>query len=391
MGTQGLGIGMQFLRSAQKFRDLFTLLAFLVISSAASAEGAQMAPVGVDKVNVAEATETSPIVGRIVGLQQGTVAARTAGIVDKILVRVGDAVNEGDILAVLDQSLVSSNQALTEATVSQWKARLSSAEAALELANRDLKRAENLKRSSAFNKSEYDKRQTDMLTAKATVTEAIASLQFAQVQKRMADTDFSYTEIRAPFDGIVAARNVNVGAWANKGAKVIELVNPQLLEVEAEIPSQQAAALAPATKIRASTSAKQNFDAILRTVVPIENPSTHTRLARFEVALDNGLNLAINQSLTLHVPVNNAKLLSVHKDAVIRNGNASLVYKVSEGVAVITPVGIGRAVGDRFEVHTGLEQGDVVVVRGNERLRPGQKVMYPGMNPVANINTPASF
>ena len=85
------------------------------------------------------------------------------------------------------------------------------------------------------------------------------------------------------------------------------------------------------------------------------------------------------------------KYLSVHKDAVIRSGNASLVYKVSEGIAVITPVGLGKAVGDRFEVQNGLQQGDVVIVRGNQRLKAGQRVRYPGMNEMPTPNEPADF
>ena len=69
-------------------------------------------------------------------------------------------------------------------------------------------------------------------------------------------------------------------------------------------------------------------------------------------------------------------MLSVHKDAVINRRGKQIVYVVQEGKAAMRPVQLGEAVGARMEVLRGLAQGDLVVVRGNERLRPGQDVRY---------------
>ena len=65
----------------------------------------------------------------------------------------------------------------------------------------------------------------------------------------------------------------------------------------------------------------------------------------------------------------------MHKDAITKRGPASLVHVVSNGSVSIRPVTLGVPVGSRFESVRGLSQGDVVVVRGNERLRDGQKVL----------------
>jgi hypothetical protein len=77
----------------------------------------------------------------------------------------------------------------------------------------------------------------------------------------------------------------------------------------------------------------------------------------------------------VRIPLGEARtVISVHKDAVNRRGNKSLVYVVQSGVAKLRPVELGLALGTRFEVIKGLQAGEVVVVRGNERLRPNDKV-----------------
>ena len=116
----------------------------------------------------------------------------------------------------------------------------------------------------------------------------------------------------------------------------------------------------------------------VRAVIPNENPTTRTRQVRLQPALDAiETPLAINQSATVHVPIGASRnVVSVHKDAIINRRGQSMVYVVEDGKASIRPVQLGEAVGARLEVRGGLAVGDKVVVRGNERLRPGQPVAF---------------
>ena len=96
---------------------------------------------------------------------------------------------------------------------------------------------------------------------------------------------------------------------------------------------------------------------------------------RFVPEFDSDGGLAANQSATVHLPAGTPRtVVSVHKDAVINRRGKTLVFLVIDGAAQIRPVSLGEAVGGRFEVLGGLKPGDIAVVRGNERLRPGQKV-----------------
>ncbi len=89
--------------------------------------------------------------------------------------------------------------------------------------------------------------------------------------------------------------------------------------------------------------------------------------------------LADGQSVSLTLPIGPPReILAVHKDAIIRGVDGAAVYVVVDGVAERRLVSLGEAVGSRFEVLDGLIPGDLVVVRGNERLQPGQAVQYDG-------------
>jgi multidrug efflux pump subunit AcrA (membrane-fusion protein) len=89
--------------------------------------------------------------------------------------------------------------------------------------------------------------------------------------------------------------------------------------------------------------------------------------------------LAHDQSVTLQVPVGSADaVLSVHKDGVVKQRGEDMVYVVVDGVAQPRAVELGTAVGSRFQVLGGLQEGDRVVVRGNERLKPGDPVEIVG-------------
>jgi multidrug efflux pump subunit AcrA (membrane-fusion protein) len=120
---------------------------------------------------------------------------------------------------------------------------------------------------------------------------------------------------------------------------------------------------------------------VLRAIVPEENPLTRTRPVRFTPRFNgNGKPLAANQSVTVLVPVAiGRQVVSVHKDAVITRQGKQIVFVVEADAAQMRTLRLGQPVGSRFEVlDGGVKPGDLVVVRGNERLRPGQKVRYEG-------------
>jgi len=102
---------------------------------------------------------------------------------------------------------------------------------------------------------------------------------------------------------------------------------------------------------------------------------TRTRTVRFTPQFNGRRNLAKNQSVTLLLPIGKARdVISVHKDAVVVRKGRDVVFVIEDGRAKMRNVRLGEGIGGRFEVLSGLNPGDLTVVRGNERLRPDQKV-----------------
>ena len=366
-------------------RVAFAIAGLIVLSGLytgpAAAQG-RAAQVEVDAVIEEPLSQTMPIIGRFVARQAGPVAALVSGPVEEILVDVGDRVAKGDVLARLSTDVTVGNRNLREAELNEKKAALGSAEAQLRLAKQELSRLENLKKSAAFSQASYEDKRAEVARYLSSAAEKKASVVRAQANLDLAELDLKRSEIKAPYNGVVIARQAVAGAYVNTGAPVVSLVNDEDMEIEADVPAGRLAGLAPGRAVRATLDSGLNVMAVVRAVIPTENALTRTRPVRFttQFAGETPLQYATDQSVTVMLPVGEPRdIVSVHKDAVIARGAGYIVYVVEDGKAQIRQVKLSEAVGARLEVISGLAPGDLAVTRGNERLRTGQDATYKGM------------
>ena len=353
--------------------------ALLMLAAApAAAQGGRATPVGVDAVRSEPLEQTVPVIGRLVARQSGVVAARTGGAVAEIRVTVGDRVEKREVVAVLARDRLRATRELRAAEVAQADAAVATSMAEFDYVTQAMKRLEGLRRSAAFSQARFDDKRQEVVKAKSATIEKEAALLRARVNLKMADIELRDSEIRAPYAGVVSVRHIEVGAYVGVGQPVVTLIDDEHLEIEAAVPAGRIRGLAPGTPVVFQLVDASSSRAVVRAVVPEENPLTRTRTVRFTPRFNGDhRNLATNQSVTLHIPSGPARtVVSVHKDAVLNRSGGALVFVVTEGAARPRPVRLGEAVGGRFEVIDGLEPGDLVVVRGNERLRPGQKVRF---------------
>ena len=337
---------------------------------------AQEALVSVDPVIKQEFTQTVPILGRLVAKQSGTVASRTAGAVSEILVQVGDRVQAGQLIAVIDTETLTLQKKLAENQRAEAEARIATARAQLVLAGQEVKRLSSLKSSASVSEAARDDATQQQNIAFARVREAEAAVNSSNAAIHLAELELGYASITAPFNGTVTNKLTEVGSYLQRGQSVVQLVSDTLLELEADVPAGRLAGLAPGNRVDVSVDSSQHYQATVRAIVPEENPRTRTRRVRFNLGVDlSSLALAVEQSVTLHIPAGASReIISVHKDAIIRRGEGSIVYVVENNTAKLRSVLTGDAVGERLEVVDGLNNGDLTVVRGNERLRPDQPV-----------------
>ncbi|MBT5373122.1 MAG: efflux RND transporter periplasmic adaptor subunit [Rhodospirillaceae bacterium] len=352
------------------------LLAALILALPAHSQEMPPAVVGVDTVIIKPLSQTVSAIGRVTELQSGVVAARISAPIGKMLVEVGDRVETDQILARLVDDKLTASKNLATAQTAEAQARVKSAKARLTLTRQELSRLENLKTSPAYSPARHDDKRQDVAQAEGELAEAKANLDMSRANLKMEEINLYNADIRAPYGGVVSKRHTENGEFVSVGDPVVSLINDREWEIEADIPANSLAGLKPDVEVSFNLSGKGPYRATVRAIIPDENPRTRTRAVRFVPIIDQPFeNIAANESVTLLIPTEAPRdILSVHKDAVISNQGQKFVYVVKDGTANIRPVTLGMAVGNRFEVLSGLKNGETVVIRGNERLQPGQKV-----------------
>ncbi|MSO70511.1 MAG: efflux RND transporter periplasmic adaptor subunit [Alphaproteobacteria bacterium] len=332
--------------------------------------------VAADPVKLEIFRQTVPVLGRLVARRAGSVAARVAGAVADLKVDVGDRVAAGDVIAVINADKLKAARDDAAGLAEQRKAQFSTGNATLAKVKGELQRIDALRQSTAFNKAKYDDMAADVSIAESRLLEMRAQVRQAEVQVVQAEQDLINTVVKAPYDGIVTARNTEIGAYVQTGAAVVALLNDREIEIEAEVPTDRLTGLAPGDTIDVELDDKTAHTAKVRAIVPQENPTTRTRTVRFTPSFGKTTKaLAANQSVKVLIPAGAAeKVLTIQKDAVLLRAGSTVVYVLKDGKAEERQVVLGAAVRDRLVVKSGLNAEELVIVRGNEQLRPGQTV-----------------
>ena len=347
-------------------------------ASSAYAQG-RATRVSVDVVTTAPIVQTVDVLGRLVSRQGGVVAAQVAGPIVALTAQVGDAVEKGDTIAEININELLARQSVWQSEVQRAEALITTRKAESKLASQTLKRLEKLNSTRTVDRASYDDARQQQVIAGARLGEAQSAAESARANLQLAEVYLENRRVLAPYTGIISNRITEVGSYVRVGDGVVEMLGNGNLEIEADVPVDRLAGLAPAAEVEVLINDKPVV-ARVRAIVPVENPRTRARAVRFTAPLDAS-GYAVGQTVVVKVPVGAARnIMAVHKDAIIRRGANAIVYVVVDNIANPRPVELGEAVGVKFEVLSGLADGDSVVIRGNERLRPGASVTTGGPN-----------
>ena len=221
---------------------------------------------------------------------------------------------------------------------------------------------------------------------------AAAAVQEAQVQR--IDDQLAKHTIRSPFDGWVIERFAEEGQWVARGGLVARIAELDKVEIEVQVPESSIASLARGADVRLELDAAphQTWIGHVERVVP--QADLLSRSFPVKVSLENRI---VDGQPTLRggmlarawLPVGRTGLATVvPKDALVLGGNGAIVYVIdaagatpagaaTTGTVRPVPVSLGATIEGSVEVRGGLEPGQLVVIRGNERLRPGMAVTFP--------------
>lgn len=367
------------LQSKARLAVLFSVLILVACGDPpAQGPGGMKVPVSVVTVEPKSATVTVDLPGRVSALQDAQVRARVTGIVTAINFEQGSDVKEGQHLFTIDPAPY---RAVRDQAAAQLQRAQADARSARLLANRYAR----LVKDRAVSQQEYDNAMAAAAQADAAVAAAKAALQSA-------DIDLGYTKVVSPIAGRIGKAYVTEGALVS-AAEATLLADVQSFEdVYVDI-TRSTAQLAQLRKAIASGVLTQSPDGSAQVKVLLEDgaeydqagkllfsgvsvdPSTGQVSLRAEVPNPDQILLpGMYVRVRLNQGVDENALL-VPQQAVQRdtNGDSSLVV-VQEGAAKTVPVTVGPSVGGSYLITKGVSAGDVVVVEGFQKIRPGAPV-----------------
>lgn len=346
----------QHARSGNRWRAW--ALAMLLPFTALAQEGG-FPPARVE-VATAELRDMSPVVdvsGTVVSMNDSRIAAEVEGVLTW-LANVGDAVDAGDVIARIDPRLMQVAFARAQADV----ARL---ESDRDYRARQLERTEELATLNNASKTLLDE-------ARALHDQALHQLAEARATLELARGDLARTKIRAAFAGHVVERLASVGEYVNGGGDVLRLVDTHEIEISLPAPIALTRFIRPGMNVTVSSDGTEHEHAV-RAVVPVGDAVSRMVEVRLEARDSEWLvGTPVKVSLPSDTPVTT---VAVPRDALVERGGQRLIYKIGpDNTAEQVTAEVRTIIGLWVGVSAGISEGDRVIVRGAERLQPGQAV-----------------
>lgn len=281
---------------------------------------------------------------------EGTVRARhRAGISTRLMARVTEVPVEIGTRVRAGQPLIRLGVEDVAASRAKAAAALTVATAARDEAARMTARMDTLHAEDVVSRVQRDQ-------ARLGLTQAESQLAMAEATLREVETAAGYARIAAPFDGVVVSRSVDPGDLAAPGMPLLEVESTGPREVVLAVAPEVAATLRNGATIVVRTRDGREADGVIRAVAGGADASTRTVEVRVDVPAD----WPTGVSATALVPTGVRVAVTIPADAVVRRGQLTGVRVVSGDAVTLRWIRVGRTVGDRVEVLSGLDAGEQI-------------------------------
>ncbi|WDZ75730.1 efflux RND transporter periplasmic adaptor subunit [Ensifer adhaerens] len=327
--------------------------------------------------------------GTIQAVEQVYVAPMVDGLSIRTLnVDVGDKVEAGSVLVVLNddalrlqKSELEASLAKAEAGLAQLNAQLSETRANADEAKRVSDRAAELSKNGTVSTAEADRvralaiaTQARVLSAEQAVAVANADIKVAEAQIDDIDLRLARTEVKAPVAGVISAKNAKVGAIATgNGEPLFAMIRDGAIEMKADVAEADIIKLAvgqPAVVTLAGGNTK--VEGTIRLIAPTVDPVS--RLGTVFISLADTEKARAGMYASALITAEQKQTVVLPQTAVTNENGRTIVRKVENGVIRILPVKTGISDGKFIEVLEGLKPGEEVVARAGAYVRDGDRI-----------------
>jgi len=323
------------------------LLSFAVafaLSSAALAQGSEALATATASFEAAAIERVFD--GTVEAVHQATVSAQTGGRIAELNYDVDDYVDAGSVLVRFTDEEQQAALRQAEAQLAETKARLTESE-------EEYRRAQNLQQRGLGSQRDLDRALAGRESAKARVTASESTVEAARQR-------LEYTTVKAPYAGIVTKRHVELGETVSPGQPLLSGLSLERLRVAVDVP-QSVAAEVRKHPVAAVITAQGRVDTGEITLFPVADPVTNTFRVRLDLP-EGQFGLYPGMFVKVVFSIGEAERLLVPAAAVLHRSEVTAIYVVSSGSVRLRQVRTGQHFGDRVEILSGLQAGEVVAL-----------------------------
>jgi len=357
-------------------------------------------PVKVEAIKQESVRRTVEVVGTLAAVDEVTISSEAEGRVSRLLADLGDRVTAGQPLIELDREKPQYNFDQQKAALARTLAKygaadtqhlppieqtpdVQKAQAELVQAKQGYQRADELHKRQLVPKQTLDDADAMLRSKQASYDSSLqnarnlrADIDASEAAMKLAERQLRDTSIKAPFDGYVQKRLVNMGEYVKVQTPVMAVVRVDPLKVIAEIPEKMAPWIQTGEPVELSVDAypDKTFTGKLSRISPAVN--TATRAFPFEALVPNA-QATLKPGTFARVRINSSKVdqvLTVSYSALQYRYGVNRVFVVNGDTATAKEVKVGERFGDRIEVLSGVNAGDTIAANDVERLNDGVKI-----------------
>lgn len=304
--------------------------------------------------------------GEVTAKQTANISTRMMGYVTKIYVKPGDKVASGQLLVSISSDDILAKRAQIQAMITE-------AEAAAKNAQRDYERYKTLRNQNSVSEKELE--NVDLQN-----TSMNARVQMARQQMNEVNAMLSYTNIRAPFTGVVTQKMVDEGSMANPGMPILTIEQNGELQVTASIPENYI------QYVKVGDVAKMELKSLGITIdgkISELSPSAFRTGGQYSMKLaietKDKENIRPGMYVNILIPnktgENITSKIMLDKNSIVYRDQLTGVYVIDDqSQANLRWIRLGKTIGNQVEVLSGLNQNDKIVSKAEGKLYNGVKV-----------------
>jgi HlyD family secretion protein len=386
------------LRRRRKKRSLWLLLIIMVVagggilySKGLLAPALTVKVAGLQTIYPSQTFTVLNASGYVVAQRKAAVASKITGRLISLSVEEGSRVNKGEVIARLENEDSQAALNRAQANVNLARSTLDQAKAELEDAQLSHHRNQQLAAKGFVAQSTLDSSEARYKRAKATVAAQEAAIRAGEAALEEARVLVEYSNIRAPFDGVVLTKNADIGdivtplgAAANAKAAVVTMADMSSLQVEVDVSESNISQVrvGQPCEIRLDAFPDLRFQGVVHMIVPTADRTKASVLVKVAFkAMDPRILPEMSAKVAFLsreiLPGEEEPLKAIPASSVLSRGGGSVVFVLDGNRVLEKAVRTGRHLDTMVEVLQGLEAGDRVVVNPGSGLQNGARVKVP--------------